>query len=153
MNKQPRYLKWDYDNDTLTEYERQGECNMCGQCCMALIKYRVAGKWTGTKAAMGDNTDRKGVWSELNTGRMRRFAGLPTVEKQGDHICPAFRFNGCTHHAKKSLKMGGQLALCAAWPVVPEHVEAFDECSYTFVQINQWKISELAKPLDEAAKS
>ncbi len=137
------FYKHDYANDTLIKYERQGECNMCGQCCMALIAYKLAGKRTKGHAPMSITTDWDGVWSEVAQGKIRRFAKLPDVSKSGDHICPAFRFNGCTHHAKKSLRMKGDLALCAAWPVIPEHVEAFDECSYTFNEVGRWKISEL----------
>lgn len=154
MGEPMRFYRWDYDNDTLIEYEREGECNMCGQCCMAYIFYRVAGKRTpGKSSAMGDGVDGTGVWAGVSQGRMTRYVKLLEVSNIGGQACPAYRFNGCTEHAKKSLRMDGKLALCAAWPMIPDQVELFDECSYSFVEIGRWKISDIGKRLDEKAEA
>ncbi len=143
MKPKPRFLKWDFDTDTVIEYERQGECNLCGQCCMALIVYKWAGKLSSRFAPMGNTTDEKGIWSEFMQGRIRRYIRLLRVSRKGNHVCPSYEFSGCVYHAEKSTRMRGKLALCAAWPVIPEHVAAFKECSYSFVEIGRWKISEL----------
>lgn len=135
-----RYIKWDYDNNTAIEYERQGECNLCGQCCFANIRYRVAGRRTNGSAAMGVTTDREGVWSEVSDGRMRRFVKLTEITERGSHKCSAHGEAGCTKQSDKSLRLDGDLALCDAWPIIPEHVDAFDECSYTFKEIGRWPI-------------
>jgi len=32
-----RYLEWDYERNTVTEYRREGECNQCGECCPCCV--------------------------------------------------------------------------------------------------------------------
>lgn len=38
MTDQPRFIEWDYNTGTATEYARSGECNGCGACCQTLIR-------------------------------------------------------------------------------------------------------------------
>ena len=132
-----RFLKWDYDNMEVVEYKRVGECNGCGDCCKQEIHYRLAGKHTNTWGAgiMGNTVNAEGVWSEYGYGNSRRFIKLDFV-KDGNP-CPLLKDNRCTMHAEKSIKIGGQGALCLAWPIIPEHVELYNNCSYTFEEIGR----------------
>jgi hypothetical protein len=135
-----RFIKWDYDTHEAVEYERTGECNGCAECCKSQIHYMLNGKATNAFGAgkMGDTTNgREGVWSEYKVGKMRRFIKLGEVEEVGpEKFCEKLKDNQCVIHAIKSLRMGGQGALCLAWPIIPEHVELFKKCSFSFQEIN-----------------
>ena len=37
-----RFFEWDYMRGVVTEYARLGECNGCGDCCKAMIRFHVA---------------------------------------------------------------------------------------------------------------
>lgn len=138
-----RFFKWDFDNQEVIEYEREGECNNCGQCCTTLIRYELAGRKTGGPGKLGDTMDDKGVWSEYKQGRTRRFAKLTETGPIGEAPCSKFVEGRCAIHEKKSLAFRGELAMCKAWPMIPEHVTPFDQCSYKFTEIGRWRIDDV----------
>lgn len=133
----PRFIKWDFDHNVAIEYERLGECNNCGECCIEIVKYRHIGELTeGPAGIMGNRIKPEGVWSEYSEGDKRRFAGLP--RKTGERKPCEFLVNGhCAIHANKSMD---ENTMCWAWPIIPEHVEMLPQCSYTFREINRWQI-------------
>lgn len=133
-----RFYRWDYSSGIVIQYERRGECNGCGQCCQAMIRYTLEGKSTKGQAPMGNTTSGSGVWSEIQRGKMRRFIRLLEVGTQ-EHGCIHLTEKGCAVHGMKALTLRSRLALCDAWPMIPEHVALFDQCSYEFVETNRWK--------------
>lgn len=133
----PRYIKWDYDRNEATEYERVGECNYCGQCCKMVQQYRRYGHLTkGAIGIMGDRTDKVGVWSEYRENGQGRLISLPFITGE-EHPCVMLKDNKCIIHTTFTMD---NLTLCKAWPVIPEHVKELDQCSYTFVERKKWKI-------------
>src|SRR5712691_7519931 len=71
---QNQFYEWNYDEGVVILYERLGECNGCGDCCMAAIQFAVAGRLThGSKpweqhGNGGSDTTASGVWSEVRVG-------------------------------------------------------------------------------------
>ncbi len=156
----PRYLKWDFTNKKVTEYRRIGECNGCAACCKATIAYRVAGRRTGKSdivemakdnppdynaGVMGDELEREGVWSEYQDDNgQRRFIRLPEITFPEGHACGLLIDNKCIVHERKSINA---LTLCMTWPIIPEHVSPFKECSYSFEEIGSWDLDDNQKPI------
>lgn len=144
-----RYLEWNFNTGKVTEWARQGECNGCGQCCMARIRYSISlrtrkpPKWQGGEgqysAIMGTRASHEGIWLEVREGRSRRFIS-PVIVENRDHRCAALTDDlQCRMHAFKRFQRDS-LALCDTWPIHPDQVSAFDQCSYTFVKIGEWDI-------------
>lgn len=148
-----RYFEWDYDNDTLTEFVREGECNGCGACCMTVIKWQYSQAnrdeieaRTGLRSWNPSNgvsqAHREGVVTEIRIGdKSRYYADLVVTDKA--ERCP------CLTSDKRCAVHTGKRRICTAWPMSPRHVEPFKECSYSFREIGRWKISEIET---EAAK-
>lgn len=144
----PRFLKWDFDADEVIEYERIGECNGCAQCCVAEIAYRIAGHrndegqtFLYNAGTMGDSCERQGVWSEYSDSEQRRFISIKEINFNHEP-CKMLVDKKCAIHERKSLQ---ELPLCKTWPIIPEHVEPFKDCSYSFKEIGRWKISDCQK--------
>jgi hypothetical protein len=150
------YTRWNYDNDTVQTLERTGECNGCGECCMALI--RLTSIAWGRKARHEDAVngvtrhDRTGTWHEItNDKETRRYIKVEAIDtsEENRHRCDSLRdYNGkgyCDHHFDKTL-------ICEAWPMAPEHVTPFPQCSYSFEVTGEWKISELDNEATETDK-
>lgn len=134
-----RFFEWDYDNDLVTEFERSGDCNGCGACCMGLIRFMVAGgdtlKANHNPRNGGPTTDGAGVWLSVAVGGKARYFKMVSIEKT-DHRCSMLTTdNKCRIHLGKSL-------FSRAWPMNPSQIEPFDRCSYAFREVGRWKISE-----------
>lgn len=134
------YFEIDYDADSVTEYERQGECNGCGECCIAVIKFMVAGElqkrqgWDSRNG--GETTDGKGKWQGVWINNRWRFFKLMSVENDPAHRCPMLsQDNRCRIHAGKNL-------LSREWPMAPTQVEPFKNCSYSFREVRRATIEE-----------
>lgn len=132
-----RYIRWDYDANEAIEYERNGECNGCGACCIAKISFRVAGTYNVDNNNGGDGTTEKGVWTELVfDNEARRFWQVYEIDTANVVPCsalqPGYR---CAFHNHAN-------NLCTEWPLAPEHVTPFSDCSFTFTEINRWPIQE-----------
>lgn len=131
-----KYRKWDYDTNRVTEYVREGECNGCGACCKALIQFTVAGRVKDKDGRnLGNTTNGVGVWSEVQNGKKRRFFRINLMDLKPEAVtCSALSpENKCTVHQTK-------LPICEVWPVLPEQVTPFSECSYKFIEIGSWPI-------------
>ncbi len=132
----PRFIKWDFDAGVGIEYERQGECNGCGACCIDKIKYTHAGTMTEGPGPMGDRVVPRGIWAEYRDGTESRFISLPT--RTGIHIpCNLLRDGLCMVHPNKSVN---EVALCWTFPIIPEHAALYPKCSYSFVEVSRCPI-------------
>lgn len=128
-------ITWDYDTNTVTEWCRLGDCNRCGECCEVIINIKTCGTYDEDVKNGGSGTDNEGQWHQWNNGKPYYWK----VE-QIDHGTPENCFDRCEGQCvdgweKKKL-------ICQAWPLHPDHVNEFDDCSYRFVKLNEWRITE-----------
>ena len=125
------YIDWDYENEIAIRYERLGECNQCGDCCLKTIHLRMVDgdKWTHG----GSTTDGEGRWSEIETEK-RDFVKFFT---NGDEpsLCLKLINNLCSVNGDKPW-------CCAVWPTAPADIETFPNCSYSFNEVGRWKFDE-----------
>lgn len=141
-----KYYEWNFDTGKVTEWAREGECNGCAQCCVAMIRYRKNipdfsdGDLTKS-GSLGDNMGRSGIWYEISEGDFRRFMQPIAIEPRNrEHACHLLTDdNRCSVHALKAF-LSESLMLCDTWPIHPDQVTAFDQCSYTFVKVGEWDI-------------
>jgi Fe-S-cluster containining protein len=126
-----RFFEWKYDANEVIEYKRLGECNGCGDCCQAVIKFFVLGKIKGQDgqwqlaANGGTATTGKGTWLEVQFGDKRRYFQLIEVTPGMTpcrHLTEDMR---CDIHFTKPL-------LHKVWPMSPGQVTPFERCSYSF---------------------
>lgn len=136
----PRYYKFDFDQGVVIEYERQGECCECGACCNTVIKWQgTNGGPKGIKEWNGGNGDlaifREGVWTGIYIkDRWRFFKDMQITDEP--HKCSMLTDdNRCKIHTGKRL-------ISSAWPMLPDHVTPFAECSYTFTEVGRWTVAE-----------
>jgi hypothetical protein len=138
MNTLPRFFEWDYDQNVVIEYERQGDCNSCGQCCMALIEFTISGLKADRAINVGDggpSTTGKGVWHEVRIGNKRRFFQVDRAEPNHKACSHLMEDMLCDVHLTKPL-------LHKSWPMSPRQVIPFDQCSYTFREVDRAEIVE-----------
>jgi hypothetical protein len=141
-----QFFEWDYRSSTCRQYERQGRCNRCGECCTTRITYRNWVKPTiaawDSHAVMGGGTDENGVWYEARTGDMRLFVvAAPDILRRAEK-CGHLRWDGlCDRHSHKDAAHGRHM-LCDVWPVGPYHAALFRQCSYRFEQVGEWGFDE-----------
>lgn len=133
------FYEWDYSNDVCIAWEREGECNGCGQCCMVTISFIVANRSGSIRHDPkngGLGTDQKGVWFAIPVGEDKyRYFKMIGIEKS-DHRCAALtQDNRCSVHTGKPL-------LHRSWPMNPRQVTPFEQCSYTFRETARWSISK-----------
>lgn len=143
-----RYIQWNFDKNEAVEYQRHGECNRCGQCCKTLIKFRgTLHPELPENATYEDEdirngvmgADYRGIWNEVQNerGDRRFFGDIQILPDEEHNPCSELRGQGdehsCNVHFDKTL-------LCSAWPLSPDHVTPFAECSYKFEEINRWRI-------------
>lgn len=135
------FYEWDYDTGKVIQYQRNGECNECGQCCIALIGMKTAfdrskGESGGRNGGTG--TTEKGIWSEVEIDNASRYYQITEIDTENtESRCPALsQENKCTEHFDRA-------NLCKDWPMSPRQAEPFSDCSYSFEEIERWNISEL----------
>lgn len=149
---------WDYPAGEVIEYEREGECNRCGDCCRALISFKVQqetaaklnGRW------FGQTTTGRGKWAEAEGDGRRYFISEAEVifPVDADMVCPKLATDStCMVRAYRP-------TICRAWPMVPDHLKPFERCSYTFREVGRWpipaqadEVPELVTPYEIAAIS
>jgi len=141
-----RYIVWNFDTHEAVEYERRGECNRCGACCMVVIRFKIPAPTESDPDNFQDGssgTTRKGVWCEWNEGETRRFFQFLPVDKTEMHRCSQLTDdNRCLLH-----DLGEKKLIQSGWPFAPMNVEPFQEtCSYSFQEINRWTFNEDAVP-------
>lgn len=131
-----RYLEWDYAADTVTEYERHGECTKCGACCEARIEFTIHRPYKRDTRSGGRETNSRGIWQEVNTGRWRYFFRMERADPNHDTRCSELTDdNLCAMHEDKCF-------LCREWPFSPRCTAPFPECGYGFTEIQRGRISE-----------
>ena len=132
-----RYFSWEFDSNRLVEYERRGECNMCGECCRALITLHHKSR-NHDGANDSPSTDRRGTWGEArpDDGPEPYFLRVASVEKPEGYHCEQLTPNNiCLMHDFKK-------RMHREWPFHPDQVSPFPNCSYQFVQIAEGPIPE-----------
>jgi Fe-S-cluster containining protein len=142
-----RYFEWDYDKNVVIEYEREGECNGCGDCCKAAIRFFVTAgvnpndpqaAWEAAGNG-GLSTTGKGQWSEIQIGDKRRFFQIQEITL-GAHTCRHLTEDKkCDIHFTKPL-------FHKAWPMAPGQVSPFERCSYSFREIGRRPITPKQAP-------
>lgn len=140
MADKARLIEWDYEHGIATEYERLGECNGCGACCMTLIRwwnYRhgfncqnpILGWHPGNGELFPD--DEAKVVTEIRIGEKRRFFNNIEITGEPERCSQLTDDNKCKKHIGKHL-------LSREWPMSPRQVEPFENCSYHFRVVNKW---------------
>ena len=145
---------WDYDKKLITDWLRLGSCNHCGECCQVTIYVDACGADDNDRRNGGDSASGEGQWHQHNNlfwgnikiteeiGSWNCYEGVAEdgtyIDKQGERQQAANvndnQKGRCNHERKKGL--------CAAWPLHPDHVNEFDNCSYRFLKLNEWGIEE-----------
>ena len=129
-----RFFEWNYNSNHVVEYERLGECNGCGDCCVALIRFFVLGKIKGQPnewqiaANGGVATSGHGVWLEVWIGSHRRFFQMMEIKPESMQCVHFTEDRKCDIHFTKPL-------LHKVWPLAPSQVTPFERCSYSFREI------------------
>lgn len=140
-NLKVTFKEFDYDKMIETTWERDGFCNHCGECCKTMIYIDDSDTHIFSKDGE-ENTNCSGVWHEWEAYGRKRYwkIRIESDEKKGDchKKCGAVCQDGAPI---KSL-------LCTAWPLHPDHVTAFPECSYTFTELDSVKIEYAEKMVE-----
>jgi Fe-S-cluster containining protein len=141
-----QFTEWDYPNDTVTIYERSGECCECGACCMAVIRFQAFNRGFGHMNPVLGWDSRNGEFTnpadgvvndvEVN-GKHRYFWNVEVTDEPYVACTMLSEDKRCKIHTGKHL-------LSRAWPMSPRHVTPFAECTYKFTEVARFKISELA---------
>lgn len=154
MDTPIRYLEWNYDEGKVREYARVGECNGCGQCCLARIQWQTVTKthqkpsppatFNGGQhknfSSMSNVPMKAGVMHEIRQGKQSRF--MTPVEVIPGHECKSLTEDKkCALHEFKNWRRR-IMELCDVWPIHPSQVTPFDQCSYEFRLIGEWDIQE-----------
>jgi Fe-S-cluster containining protein len=131
-----RYFEWDYPNDLVIEYRRDGSCKKCGECCRTRVAWEQSKPFASGKAGGHDTGNNKGVWQEVSTGRWRHFFRLHPIDREDTTSCCNLDGNICTRHKDKPW-------ICREWPFSPICIDSFPECGYSFTEIQRSEISGL----------
>ena len=136
------FYEWNYDEGVVIAYERLGDCNGCGACCMAAIQFAVAGRLAQGNRSWeeygngGSDTNAHGSWTEVRIGNERRFFQILDPKPNSErcqHLTEDLR---CDIHFTKPL-------FHKSWPMSPRQVTPFEQCSYTFREIKRWPLDGL----------
>lgn len=140
-----RYFEFDFDSQTVIEYERHGLCNQCGACCIAVVTFQITQamreKFSGWDARNGgDRPGDSGRWQAVLIDGRWRFWKLLGVENKGlEFKC------GMLTDDKRCKIHTGKTLLSREWPMSPAHVTPFDECSYSFTEKARMSLDEFYK--------
>jgi len=151
MANEITFHSWDHDQNEVIEWERLGECNQCGECCTAMIRFNVAGErfetlpdgtlmfptTNVTPKSGGTTTDGKGLWHSITRGNLTRFFEVTEQGEIGSHYCPQLLGNNrCAVQSNKTL-------FNKVWPMHPNQVTPYPNCSYKFDEVARWRLDEL----------
>lgn len=135
------YIEWDFDRMIATEYERQGECNGCGECCTGEQHFNFQNKGgtvkvTDIRQELGGThwVNGKGIWQEVRDGDTRLFRQFVAYVPTGKP-CASLQDNKCALQV-----LLRKPALCQLWPAAPREIAPFSDCSYSFVRVTEWPI-------------
>jgi hypothetical protein len=139
---QYRFYEWNYDEGVVILYERIGECNGCGDCCLAAIQFTVAGRLNKGERPWeeygngGSDTTGHDIWSEARVGDERRFFRIVDTQLNGGRCRHLTEDMRCDIHFTKPL-------FHKSWPMSPRQVTPFERCSYTFRELARWPLGAL----------
>ena len=124
------FYTWDYDRQVVETWERSGDCNGCGDCCLGEVTYIFQRRDINEQIDMRETgggyvLDGTGVWLEAHNGDQRLFRKFSKYEPTSK-VCPHLADHKCALHAL------GKPMLCQLWPISPLEIAAFPRCSYTF---------------------
>jgi len=124
------YRTFDYNTMLRTTWKRTGECNLCGKCCKTMIRMdsshssMVDGRTDGATEIV----EGSGIWHEWEAYGRFRYWRIHIESDEPGWDCYAVNGEDCYDGSPcKGL-------LCTAWPLHPDHVKAFPECSYIFTE-------------------
>ncbi len=141
-DSQNRFFEWNYDEGVVIAYERQGECNGCGDCCKATIRFAVAGQFIEDGDLWqilgngGVDTTGKHIWSEVRVRGERRFFSVEAIQPGTGRCSHLTGDNRCDVQLTKPL-------FHKAWPMSPRQTVPFERCSYTFRELARWPLASL----------
>jgi len=115
-----RFFDYDYSTHEIVEYQRNGDCNHCGDCCTTRIEF------------YGIGHQGRGVWGCVTEqGREDFYQQVARVGETGAERCPFYtEENRCGIHDTK-------VRMCKVWPMNPAQLALFPRCSYTFTEISR----------------
>ena len=133
-----RFTKWDYGAGIATSYKRVGECNMCGDCCKAIIKIKVPRDDSEDDDSVDECSDSeyKYIWSEVYAGNDRPDSArgfiIFAATNEKTRCCALGHGNICTLNGEKPWH-------CVVWPTCPNDIKLFPRCSYSFEEVKRWE--------------
>ena len=132
----PRYFEYDYDRGFAIEYERQGKCNHCGDCCaQALITLTKLNSSSAREGYPG--TDQEGIWTAVQDDKGLWCFQVKAIRKQPNSC------DGLTANFLCRLQFR-QAKICRFWPMSPSHVAPFPKCSFRFQEVQRWPLESKA---------
>ncbi len=149
----PTFIEWDYELMKATRYRRVGECNRCGECCQGRIAFRAIFLDEEKKPEKedirngGDTTTEEGIWNEVEDEDNRIFFQIVARETSNKN-CGRLTGRDETMQELESedLEDAGcsiykeRPKICSDFPFSPADVAIFPSCSYSFEEIDHWKI-------------
>ncbi len=135
-----RFYAWNYDTGEVAEYLRLGECNKCGECCRVTVNITIAGVDLSPKdgGTCIPKELEQGIWSQADCYGRSRYWQLEIKDNEEE-----LDFN-CFDHVRSVCKDGAyeKGILCSIWPLHPDHIAAFNNCSFSFIKLHSWPIEE-----------
>lgn len=145
---------WGVRDGKLVQYKRSGECNQCGDCCKAGIYYTskigsAVEQHAEQDTKSKEDADWKGYegWAVFAAQGIWWYFDVKRPEKapEGGH-------KGCGSLTEEKGPCGRTVKatcerwmdetfrpICRYWPMLPEHVEWFPFCSFTFERVKEMK--------------
>jgi Fe-S-cluster containining protein len=129
---------WDYDQKLVIQYLRQGQCSRCGGCCKGHLPISIANKYDPDIPQQGGKcTDGKGLWIEIIHKRQRVFFKTGKYQPR-EKVCTHLNAkNECISYSRRPL-------FCQEFPLSPDNITAFPECTYSFKKVGEWTFHQLS---------
>jgi Fe-S-cluster containining protein len=140
LNKASRTIyQWDYDRELVTQFKRVGKCSKCGSCCRGFLEIQVAHRYDpDIPQEGGQATTGQGIWIEIMHQEQRTFFKLGNYQSL-DRKCAFLATNNqCGSYTKRPL-------FCREFPLSPQNIDTFPECTYNFMKNGEWTFSQLKK--------
>ena len=123
---------YDWGTAEIITYERGGECNGCGACCTNLVETSIfveLDKVDGRVATTKEDSTQK--WGKIpGDDKFYEFTPSSTLK-------PCVYFLLHNHKCILMQNLGYKPKPCNAYPLIPEDIEGFDECGYTFEEVSR----------------
>jgi len=130
---------WDYDQGLVTRYIRLGQCTSCGDCCRGFLKIYVAALYDPEIPQQGGKaTTGQGTWIEISQNGQRvffRLGGFQNCKRKCAHLCED---NLCAKYTRRPL-------FCQVFPISPQNIDTFPECTYSFQKTGEWTFEQLGR--------